>query len=397
MNSPASQKRKGLFLLKMLWLLLTCLVGKGLSEIGDCKEQEYFDNNGICRPCKQCGPGKELSKECGFGYGEDAQCLPCRPNRFKEDWGFQKCKTCLDCAIVNRYQKTNCTASANAVCGECLPGYYRKTKLGGFQDMECVPCGDPPPTYEPHCSKVNLVKISATASSPRDTALAAVICSALSTVLLALLILSVIYCKRQFMEKKPNWSSRSQEVQYVGSELSCLDRPQLTEHTHITCCHCQEEPAQACGPVHLIPSLCCDETYSMEHGCVFRSHSTLYDGNADSVADVIPAFFGSTSHSACGERAETWPLMQTAPGNDSSPVCEPHPEPIAGSADSLNRDSGEPSLFHASSVHSISGEILGTQASEHLHLPELDACRTAEESHAEKDQLACSLDDKQEC
>ncbi|CAJ0968588.1 unnamed protein product [Ranitomeya imitator] len=55
-------------------------------------------------------------------------------------------------------------------------------------------------------SKVNLVKISATASSPRDTALAAVICSALSTVLLALLILSVIYCKRQFMEKKPNSS-----------------------------------------------------------------------------------------------------------------------------------------------------------------------------------------------
>lgn len=201
MDNTALQK-KGLFLLTMLWLMLTCLVGRGLSEIGDCKEQEYFDNNGICRPCKQCGPGKELSKECGFGYGEDAQCLPCRPNRFKEDWGFQKCKTCLDCATVNRYQKTNCTSSANAVCGECLSGYYRKTKLGGFQDMECVPCGDPPPTYEPHCSKVNLVKITATASSPRDTALAAVICSALSTVLLALLILSVIYCKRQFMEKK---------------------------------------------------------------------------------------------------------------------------------------------------------------------------------------------------
>lgn len=29
--------------------------------------------------------------------------------------------------------------------------FYRKTKLVGFQDMECVPCGDPPPPYEPHC------------------------------------------------------------------------------------------------------------------------------------------------------------------------------------------------------------------------------------------------------
>lgn len=42
------------------------------------------------------------------------------------------------------------------------------------------------------------------ASSPRDLALAAVICSALATVLLALLLLCVIYCKRQLLEKKPS-------------------------------------------------------------------------------------------------------------------------------------------------------------------------------------------------
>ena len=56
-------------------------------------------------------------------------------------------------------------------------------------------------------SKVNLVRIPSTASSPRDTALAAVICSALATVLLALLVLCVIYCKRQFVEKKPSCKS----------------------------------------------------------------------------------------------------------------------------------------------------------------------------------------------
>ncbi|XP_075054941.1 tumor necrosis factor receptor superfamily member 19 [Mixophyes fleayi] len=382
----ATPQEKGLFLSKMLWLIPICLVGRALAEVGDCKEQEYFDKTGNCRPCKQCGPGKELSKECGFGYGEDAQCLPCRPNRFKEDWGFQKCKTCLDCATVNRYQKTNCTSTGNAVCGECLPGFYRKTKLGGFQDMECVPCGDPPPTYEPHCSKVNLVKIAATASSPRDTALAAVICSALSTVLLALLILSVIYCKRQFMEKKPNWSSRSQEVQYTGSELLCFDRPQVTDHTHRTCCRCQQEPAQACGPVHLIPSLCCEETYSIEHGCVFRSHSSLCHGNADSVADMIPAYFGSASHSACRELAETWPLMQTPPGRESTPVCEPYPEPIGGDEDSMNRDTREPSIV-------CCGE---TQSSEHLHSLQLAACQIAEGSQCEEEQIPSAHPDKQE-
>lgn len=40
----------------------------------------------------------------------------------------------------------------NVSHGDCvLNRYYRKTKLSGFQDMECIPCGDPPPPYEPHC------------------------------------------------------------------------------------------------------------------------------------------------------------------------------------------------------------------------------------------------------
>lgn len=45
-------------------------------------------------------------------------------------------------------------------------------------------------------------------TSPRDMALAAVICSALATVLLALLVLCVIYCKRQLLEKKPSGESQ---------------------------------------------------------------------------------------------------------------------------------------------------------------------------------------------
>ena len=29
--------------------------------------------------------------------------------------------------------------------------FYRRTRLSGFQDVECVPCGDPPPANEPQC------------------------------------------------------------------------------------------------------------------------------------------------------------------------------------------------------------------------------------------------------
>ncbi|OXB81375.1 UNVERIFIED_CONTAM: hypothetical protein H355_001592 [Colinus virginianus] len=265
--------------LKMLIILLAYLLSRVICETGDCREQEFRDHTGNCILCKQCGPGMELSKECGFGYGEDAQCMTCRPNRFKEDWGFQKCKPCLDCALVNRFQKANCSATSNALCGDCLPGFYRKTKLGGFQDMECVPCGDPPPPYEPHCTtKVNLVKIPSTASSPRDTALAAVICSALATVLLALLILCVIYCKRQFMEKKPSWSLRSQDVHYNGSELSCFDRPRLNEYDRRTCCQCQRSTSQTCELAGVAANSCSLET---------ENATTIESDNNQELSDVL--------------------------------------------------------------------------------------------------------------
>ncbi|XP_066555726.1 tumor necrosis factor receptor superfamily member 19 [Amia ocellicauda] len=309
--------------LHLLKLLLLCffMFFAQAEELVECREQEYRDASGKCIPCKQCDAGQELSKECGFGYGEDARCLPCRVNRFKEDRGLQKCKPCLDCALVNRFQKGNCSMTSNAVCGDCLPGFYRKTKLSGFQDMECIPCGDPPPPYEPHCStRVNLVRIPSTVSSPRDTALAAVICSALATVLLALLILCVIYCKRQLIEKKPSWTTRSQEGPFNGAELSHFDRQRIGEFSHRTCCHCHRDPAQTCGPVHLIPSLCCDEMCSLgrsSDGCPFHSRNTLDEGMADSVDGHIPAFLAAFPDSSPGDSTEVWPLMRNSACSES--------------------------------------------------------------------------------
>uniref|UniRef100_A0A2K6E5X3 TNF receptor superfamily member 19 n=1 Tax=Macaca nemestrina TaxID=9545 RepID=A0A2K6E5X3_MACNE len=117
------EQEKTFFTLLVLLGYLSCKV---TCETGDCRQQEFRDRSGNCVPCSQCGPGMELSKECGFGYGEDAQCVTCRLHRFKEDWGFQKCKPCLDCALVNRFQKANCSATSDAICGDCLPGVQQK-------------------------------------------------------------------------------------------------------------------------------------------------------------------------------------------------------------------------------------------------------------------------------
>ncbi|ELR61469.1 Tumor necrosis factor receptor superfamily member 19, partial [Bos mutus] len=300
-------------------------------------------------------------QECGFGYGEDAQCVKCRPHRFKEDWGSQKCKPCLDCALLSRFQKANCSATGDAVCGDCLPGFYRKTKLVGFQDMECVPCGDPPPPYEPHCtSKVNLVRIPSTASSPRDTALAAVICSALATVLLALLVLCVIYCKRQFVEKKPSWSLRAQDLQYNGSELSCFDRPRLGAPAPRACCQCLRDSAQACGPVHLVPSRCCGGACGIGRdtpGCQGHCKATLQDRNTGPAGEAIPTFFGSLSRSLCGEFSDAWPLMQNPGGGDDVSSCDSCPELPGEDAHSLDPESTSLASLDSDSSRGLVGGV----------------------------------------
>ncbi|XP_069747507.1 tumor necrosis factor receptor superfamily member 19 [Narcine bancroftii] len=331
-----SCKQKDILLHLLIALLCLALGAKG--ETGNCLEQEYRDKAGNCAACKQCGPGQELSKECGFGYGDDGQCVTCRPSRFKEDWGYQKCKPCLDCALVNRIQKANCTATSNAMCGDCLSGFYRKTKLGGFQEMECIPCGEPPPPYEPHCStRVNLVKIPSTSSSPRDTALAAVICSALAMVLLALLILCIIYCKKQLMEKNPNWSMRLQDPQVNRAELSSVDRHRINLNPHRTCAYCQQSPGQSCGPVHLVPSCCFDDTCSLECSSdgSFPPRATEHlKRNKDCGRDILPSLLDVFTPSFDSNASEAWPLMQDSNCSDTSSFCESlHPPEIETSPD----------------------------------------------------------------
>ncbi|XP_048120937.1 tumor necrosis factor receptor superfamily member 19 isoform X2 [Alosa alosa] len=300
-------------------------------ETRECREQEYKDRLGNCLPCKQCNAGEELSKECGFGYGEDAQCVPCRPNRFKEHRSLHKCKPCLDCGLINRFQTGNCSATSNAVCGDCLPGFYRKTKLSGFLDMECIQCGDPPPPYEPHCSgRVNLVPIPSPVTSPRDMALAAVICSALATVLLALLVLCVIYCKRQLLEKKPSGSLRSQEGPYCEAELTCLDRRRAMDLAQRPCCHCHHGhhgPGHTCGPVPLIPSLCCEDTCSLGRSgesSPFQSHDSLND-DRHAIPLVGSSLLDLGAHPDPGLEAhpEAWPhALSPCSGTLGVPSCE---------------------------------------------------------------------------
>ncbi|KAI5099075.1 tumor necrosis factor receptor superfamily member 19 isoform X2 [Silurus meridionalis] len=341
-----------------------------------CREQEYKDQFGNCFACRQCDAGQELSKECGFGYGEDAHCVPCKASRFKEDQSSQKCKPCLDCADLKRFQKANCSSTSNAVCGECLPGFYRKTKLSGFQDMECIPCGDPPPPYETHCGgRVNLVPIPSTVTSPRDMALAAVICSALATVLFALFILCVIYCKRQLLEKKPA-SLRSQDGSFIGAELSYLDQQQVLDFSQQPCCYCQHIPEQTCaGHVHLLNSLCREDRCSQRLGqdnSPFQSQSSLNDRLVRQSAWNSQCDLEQATEPLPVEFSEELPLMEN---NEYRTHLRPQP---TNSSNSFSEEDEEENVSgkqqHESSLvcPKLSSEILQDASSlaEHLSIVE---------------------------
>ncbi|NXD11956.1 TNR27 factor, partial [Nothocercus nigrocapillus] len=193
----------------------------------NCQENEYLDEHRKCVPCRTCMPGQELSKDCGDGGGGDAQCVACPPRKFKDSWGHHGCKPCLSCTLINRVQKSNCTATANAVCGECLPGFYRKARISGQLDWECIPCTKQTPSSEPQCrSRISLVKVAVPTVPPQDTALLALTSSALVIIVLVLLALSIIYCKRF-------WKSQCQrDGEAVGLQLPAL-QPEL-ELTQVT-------------------------------------------------------------------------------------------------------------------------------------------------------------------
>lgn len=141
------------------------------------------------------------------------------------------------------------------------------------------------------------------------------------------------------MEKKPSWSLRAQDMQYNGSELSCFDSPQISRSTYRVCCQCHQDSSPACGPTHLIPSLCCDEACSIEQltlGCGAHSKLTLQDRSAGPLGDMMPAFLGSLSRSICGEFSDAWPLMQNPIFGDTISCCDFYPEIAREDSKSLN-------------------------------------------------------------
>uniref|UniRef100_A0A4W5L7W2 TNFR-Cys domain-containing protein n=1 Tax=Hucho hucho TaxID=62062 RepID=A0A4W5L7W2_9TELE len=171
-------------------------------SVMDCSDTQYY-LNGNCHPCLQCGPGQELSEDCGNGSGRSAYCIPCNVKTYKEGRSCHFCRFCQSCKRINRHQKSLCTSKSNAVCGECLPGFYSKTRIDGLQDLECMPCG-PSSTTEQQCSRsreVDVEKFWSPEGPAHNAAVAATISVALVTMAIILAAALFIYFRHTLLKK----------------------------------------------------------------------------------------------------------------------------------------------------------------------------------------------------
>ncbi|XP_036436894.1 tumor necrosis factor receptor superfamily member 27 [Colossoma macropomum] len=161
----------------------------------DCAEDEYYFH-GECHRCQQCPPGQELKEECGYGVGVSAVCVQCEERWFKGEWGSHSCRMCQTCRHLNRQEITPCTRTHNAACGDCLPGFYSKRRLDGFQDLECLPCG-PAPFRNAQCRSEgdNVGNVWSSEAPPHNVAVMTTACVVAVTMVTVLFVIVVLMYK----------------------------------------------------------------------------------------------------------------------------------------------------------------------------------------------------------
>ncbi|XP_066444421.1 tumor necrosis factor receptor superfamily member 19L [Eleutherodactylus coqui] len=120
-------------------LLLSCCfiiqVWEGICQ--ECGMAEYLNDDGNCVSCRKCPRGQEPDGVCGFGTSAVVGCRVCPAGSFSSSIGTSPCSMHVDCDKKRRVQVTAGTASADAVCGDCMPGFF---PLAASSVSTCMAC-----------------------------------------------------------------------------------------------------------------------------------------------------------------------------------------------------------------------------------------------------------------
>ncbi|KAJ8351258.1 hypothetical protein SKAU_G00227340 [Synaphobranchus kaupii] len=116
-----------------------------------CDQAQFLHANGSCVTCPTCGPGEQLSEDCGYGDGGEGRCMACGEGEFSAEEGLAPCWQCTQCSLLNRDEHAPCTPASNAECGRCLRGYYEIKRKSGVIEALCMPCYSPTGRIRKEC------------------------------------------------------------------------------------------------------------------------------------------------------------------------------------------------------------------------------------------------------
>ncbi|KAM7413224.1 hypothetical protein PAMA_020547 [Pampus argenteus] len=90
--------------------------------------------------CLQCPAGQEPSKPCGqiHSPAEEVQCRLCPMGAFSNSLDSELCHLHTSCKILGRNVATPGTATSDAVCGDCLPGFIPAATGDASTQNSCV-------------------------------------------------------------------------------------------------------------------------------------------------------------------------------------------------------------------------------------------------------------------
>ncbi|XDA84435.1 hypothetical protein R6Z07F_014245 [Ovis aries] len=86
---------------------------------------------------RQCPPGQEPNVEPGRG----TLCRSCPPGTFSASWGSRPCQPHSHCSSRGRLEAQEGTATQDALCGDCQPGWFSPAEAPG---VPCQPCARTP-------------------------------------------------------------------------------------------------------------------------------------------------------------------------------------------------------------------------------------------------------------
>ncbi|XP_067104515.1 tumor necrosis factor receptor superfamily member 27-like [Osmerus mordax] len=120
-------------------------------SVPSCDQTQFLDPNGTCLECPVCGPGEQLSEDCGFGDGGEGFCVECAEGQFSVETSLAPCWQCTQCNLLNRQERGACSPTSNAQCGQCVVGYYELRSMRGEIELLCMPCYSSSSNFRKEC------------------------------------------------------------------------------------------------------------------------------------------------------------------------------------------------------------------------------------------------------